>query len=299
MEEILFTKMHGLGNDYVYIDAIENCPADLPALSVEMSDRHTGVGSDGIILILPSEVADYRMRIFNADGSEAQMCGNGIRCVGKYLYDRHITPLTDLSIETAAGIRQLYLHINPSDDTVDLVTVDMGEPVTVPQLIPVDAPGLKMVDRGVVTRYGVMTVTAVSMGNPHGVVFVDDLAHTPVDKLGPELENHSMWPEKANIEFAQILDPTHIKMRVWERGSGETRACGTGACAVVVAAKLTGRVPADSAAPISVELPGGTLSISQSRNGNILMTGPAVTVFDGTYFRVTPHRTHPLHSERV
>lgn len=294
MEEILFTKMHGLGNDYVYLNCMDTCPADLPALSVEMSDRNTGVGSDGIILILPSEVADYRMRIFNADGSEAQMCGNGIRCVGKYLYDRHITPLTDLSIETEAGIRQLYLHVNPSTDTVDLVTVDMGVPVIDPASIPVDAPGTKMLDRGVITCYGVMTITAVSMGNPHGVVFVDDLDHTPVEKLGPELESHSMWPEKANIEFAQVLDPKHIRMRVWERGSGETRACGTGACAVVVAALLTGRVSAESGSPVSVELPGGTLSISRSRDGHIHMTGPAVTVFDGKYFRVTPHRSFKL-----
>lgn len=294
MEEIFFTKMQGLGNDYVYLNCINDCPADLPSLSVEMSNRHTGIGSDGIILILPSDVADFRMRIFNADGSEAQMCGNGIRCVGKYLYDRHITPLTDLTIETGAGIRQLYLHVNPSDDTVDFVTVDMGKPIVDPVAIPVDAPGQSMIDRGVITSQGVLTITAVSMGNPHGVVFVNDLATIPVSTLGPELERHSMWPEKANIEFAQVIDSRHIKMRVWERGSGETQACGTGACAVFVAASLTKRILIEPGTPVSVELLGGTLSISQSHNGNILMTGPAHSVFDGKYFRVTPHRTYPL-----
>lgn len=290
MEEIVFTKMHGLGNDYAYINCLSSCPDDLPSLSMEMSDRHEGVGSDGIILILPSSIADYRMRIFNADGSEAKMCGNGIRCVGKYLYDNHITPLTELNIETLAGIRQLSLHVNPDTDRVDYVTVDMGVPVLDPVSIPVDAPGTNMIERGVVTSQGVMTVTAVSMGNPHGVLFVNDVDKIDINILGPELENHHMWPDRANIEFVEVKSPTHLRMRVWERGSGETRACGTGACAVVEAAMLTGRCDADGNKPVTVELPGGELQISKSRTGNILMTGPATTVFDGTYYRVNHKR---------
>lgn len=290
MEEIVFTKMHGLGNDYAYINCLSSCPDDLPSLSMEMSDRHEGVGSDGIILILPSSIADYRMRIFNADGSEAKMCGNGIRCVGKYLYDNHITPLTELNIETLAGIRQLSLHVNPDTDRVDYVTVDMGVPVLDPVSIPVDAPGTNMIERGVVTSQGVMTVTAVSMGNPHGVLFVNDVDKIDINILGPELENHHMWPDRANIEFVEVKSPTHLRMRVWERGSGETRACGTGACAVVEAAMLTGRCDAYGNKPVTVELPGGELQISKSRTGNILMTGPATTVFDGTYYRVNHKR---------
>ena len=290
MEEIVFTKMHGLGNDYAYINCLSSCPDDLPSLSIEMSDRHLGVGSDGIILILPSSVADYQMRIFNADGSEAKMCGNGIRCVGKYLYDNHITPLTELNIETLAGIRQLSLHVDPSTDRVDYVTVDMGAPILDPPSIPVDAPGTSMIERGVVTSQGVMTVTAVSMGNPHGVLFVNDISKVDIDSIGPELENHPMWPDRAHIEFVEVKSPDHLKMRVWERGSGETRACGTGACAVYEAAILTGRCMADGIKPVTVELPGGELMISKSRTGSILMTGPATTVFDGTYYRAAHKR---------
>ena len=279
MEEILFTKMHGIGNDYIYIDCMNGCPANLPQLSIEMSDRHCGVGGDGIILILPSEIADFKMRIFNADGSEAKMCGNGSRCVGKYVFDYGLTDKRLITLETLSGIKTLSLHVR--DGKVATVTVDMGEPVIDAELIPVSCSSAQMVEQPIHTTFGTYAITAVSMGNPHGVVFVDDLSKIDVHRLGRELELNPIWPDRANIEFAQIIDKGKIKMRVWERGSGETMACGTGACATAVAAAITDRCGHNA----TIELLGGTLDIEWGDDGHIYMTGPAATVFEGRYIR--------------
>ncbi|MCM1348162.1 MAG: diaminopimelate epimerase [Firmicutes bacterium] len=271
-----FTKMHGIGNDYIYIHCPDGVPSNISELSIEMSRQHTAVGSDGIILILPSDKADFMMRIFNADGSEARMCGNGIRCVGKYVHDRGLTSKTTLEIETLSGIKTLELHIGP-DRTVESVTVDMGQALTCD---PVLGNG-ERIDRSIETSAGSLRLTAVSMGNPHGVVFTDCITDSLVHETGRELEMHPCWPERANIEFAKIDNPHHITMRVWERGSGETMACGTGACATAVAAIITGRCES----PVTVELPGGSLLIRVTPDRHVFMTGPATTVFDGTYFR--------------
>lgn len=280
MSEISFTKMHGLGNDYVYIHCPDSEPHSLSELSIAMSHRHTGVGSDGIILIEPSDVADFKMRIFNADGSEAKMCGNGSRCVGKYVYDRHLTTKREITLETLAGIRTLELHIDPVDGRVGSVTVDMGAPVLTPVDVPVRSDR-EMVGEPVATSIGEVRLTAVSMGNPHGVIFLPTLAGLPINSVGPELENHPMWPDRANIEFASLVGENLIEMQVWERGSGVTMACGTGACATAVAAVLNGLTDRK----VTVRLPGGELLIEWRDNGNVYMTGPATTVFDGKYFR--------------
>lgn len=280
MGEIRFTKMHGIGNDYIYLDCINHTPERLADLAVEMSDRHKGVGGDGIILICSSAVADFRMRIFNADGSEAKMCGNASRCVAKFVFERGLTDKKEISLETLSGIK--YLHIHEYEGVVDVVTVDMGVPQFTPALIPVDFDGERMIERKIDIDGCEFAITAVSMGNPHGVIFVDSLADTDVCVYGPQLECHDMWPDRANIEFAEILSPGEIKMRVWERGSGETMACGTGACATAVAGALTGR----TSRHVTVHLRGGDLDILWNEDdGHVYMTGPAETVFDGVYFR--------------
>ncbi len=280
MEEITFTKMHGIGNDYIYIDCLGEVPTRLPDLAREMSDRHCGVGGDGIILILPSDKADFRMRIFNADGSEARMCGNGSRCVGKFLYDKGYAASTRITLETLAGIRTLELHIDGNE--VSSVTVDMGAPETDPVLIPVVSSSPSMVEEPVMTSRGEIRITAISMGNPHGVAFFNDLSAVDFDSIGPELEKHPMWPDRANIEFAEIVGNDEIRMRVWERGSGETMACGTGACATAVAAAITGR----TGRRVKVHLTGGDLDIDwDALTGRVRMTGPATTVFEGRYIR--------------
>lgn len=282
MEEIKFTKMHGLGNDYVYIECMNGSPDDLSSLSIEMSQRHTGIGADGIILILPSETSDFKMRIFNADGSEAKMCGNGCRCVGKYVYDHHLTTKKDITLETNSGVKCLKMVVNPMTDKVETVTVDMGEPQTDCKNIPVVFNDDKMIEQPVKTSFGTFFITAVSIGNPHGVIFTENIDDLDLAKIGHELETHHMWPDRANIEFAQILSPNNIKMRVWERGSGETMACGTGACAVATAAFITGKCDQD----ITVNLKGGNLTISIDKvSGHLLMTGSAEEVFSGSYIR--------------
>lgn len=277
--------MHGAGNDYIYIDCMSTpAPDDLPALAREMSDRHFGAGGDGIVLILPSDRADFRMRMFNADGSEAQMCGNASRCVGKYVYDSGLTGgRTTVTLDTLAGIKILDLHPG-ADGKIATVTVDMGEPELRCEAIPVVSKGdERFVNTPMATSRGPVEATAVSMGNPHGVVFTsgeltDDLVHG----LGSEMEVLADWPEKANIEFARIDSPEDITMRVWERGSGETLACGTGACATAVAAALTGR----TGRHVKLHLIGGTLDIEwREADGHVMMTGPAATVFTGTYYR--------------
>ena len=282
-ERIKFTKMHGIGNDYIYIDCMQSTPERLDELSQEMSERHCGVGGDGIILILPSDLADFKMRIFNADGSEARMCGNGSRCVGKYVFDHGLTSKTSVSLETLAGIKILKLHVG-ADGLVDAVTVDMGEPVADASQVPVKSMDAQMIDAEVATSAGDLHMTALSMGNPHGVVFVDDLASVDIHTIGRELELHPMWPDRANIEFAQVLSPDLILMRVWERGSGETMACGTGACATAVAGVITGRCDRD----VTVRLLGGDLRIHwEPKNGHVYMTGSATEVFTGTYTRIS------------
>lgn len=272
MEEIDFTKMHGAGNDYIYIYCPDAEPSLPQSLAREMSDRHTGVGSDGLILILPSDKADFRMRMFNADGSEGSMCGNASRCIAKFIHDRRlIDPARrTITLETLAGIRTLRLNLRDSGE-VESVTVDMGCP--------------EIVGLGMALAYsgGTIEVNAVSMGNPHAVCFIDRYpTDTDVLVTGRELETHPAWPDRSNIEFARVVDDATIDMRVWERGSGETLACGTGACATAVAAaalRLTGR-------EVDVRLKGGTLHIVwDTADGHVFMTGPAVTVMDGRYYR--------------
>ena len=257
-----FTKMHGLGNDYLYV--FGEVPEDVEELSRRLSDRHFGAGSDGMIYISPSSVADFKMRIFNADGSEALMCGNGIRCVGKYVYDKGYTKKTALRIETLSGIKDVGLTL--LDGRVDRATVGMGT-AEVKDTLELDADGTTV--RGV----------PVSVGNPHFVVFVDDAEAAPVDILGPAIEHHEAFPGGVNVEFAQVLSRDEIRMRVWERGSGITMACGTGACATAAAAVAQDRCPYGR--PIAIHLDGGDLHIRVSSDGTVTMTGPATTVYEG------------------
>jgi diaminopimelate epimerase len=273
-----FTKMHGAGNDYVYVNAFEEKlqESDLPRIARFVSDRHTGVGGDGLILICPSAKGDFRMRMFNADGSEAEMCGNGIRCVGKYAYDHKLTARTDLRIETLGGLKRLRLFPG-AYGKIASVCVDMGEPGFRPEQIPVDVKGGEAFGVQAGTADGIWTLNCLSMGNPHAVTFVEDPAALDLPRIGPPLENHKLFPKRCNIEFAHVLDKKNVNMRVWERGSGETMACGTGACAVAVACIKLGR--ADS--PVNIHLPGGTLMIEWPGSGPVLMTGPAVEVFSG------------------
>ncbi len=278
--DIEFVKMHGLGNNFVYVDCLHRQVDNLPQLALDMSRRHTGMGVDGIIAILPSETADCRMRIFNADGSEAQMCGNGIRCVAKYVYDNRLVQARTISIETLSGIKTVEIH-EGVDGMTDKVTVDMGAATFLASRVPVNFSGETMIEQPVVAGDREVKVTAVSMGNPHGVVFVDNFADNLVETVGPVLETHGIWPEKANIEFVRVESPHVLAMRAWERGAGETMACGTGACAAAAAAVRTGRAEW----PLTVRLIGGNLDIDfDAETGHILMTGPAVTVYSGTYY---------------
>lgn len=279
-ELIRFTKMHGIGNDYIYINCMESMPDRLPELAEEMSDRHFGVGGDGIVLICPSDKADFRMRMFNNDGSEARMCGNASRCIAKYVHDHKLTEKTRISLETLSGIKVLSLNMS-TDGEVESVTVDMGEPELSAAEVPVRCAAERMMETPVATSWGDVEVTAVSMGNPHGVVFVDRIEDVPFETLGPELEKHPMWPDRANIEFLQVISPSEARMRVWERGTGETLACGTGACASAVAAALTGRCGRE----VTVHLRGGDLNIRWAENNHVLMTGSATEVFEGNYYR--------------
>lgn len=285
MKGIRFTKMHGIGNDYVYINCVagsaeartEVCPANPGEFSRLISDRHCGIGADGLVLILASDIADFKMRIFNADGSEARMCGNATRCIGKFVYDHGLTDRDKITLETLSGVKYLTLHIGP-DNKVQAVTVDMGEPSLIPADIPVVADDCKAVSAH--TSQGTFTLTAVSTGNPHGVVFVDEITDALVTGAGPELENHQIFPDRANIEFAHVLSPDEIEMRVWERGSGETMACGTGSCATAVAAAWTGRASRE----VTVHLRGGDLHINWDEATNhMFMTGPATEVFHGVW----------------
>lgn len=273
-----FTKMHGIGNDYVYVNGFEE-QIDQPAdIARAVSDRHFGVGSDGLILILPSTRADFRMRMFNADGSEAQMCGNGIRCLAKYVYDHGLTTRTTLQVETLAGILELQLF--PKSGVVEQVRVNMGEPRLERAQIPMHGPAGRVLQEPLVVHGQTFEVTAVSMGNPHCVVFVDDPQTFEVASWGPHFEHHPAFPEGVNTEFVRVIDAQTFSMRVWERGSGETLACGTGASAVAVACHLTGR----TGRRVTGHLLGGSLELEWSATDNhVYMTGPAVEVFQGEW----------------
>ena len=273
---IKFTKMQGLGNDYVYMDAIHQKIENESSLAQFVSNRHFGIGSDGLILICKSDVADFKMRMFNSDGSEAEMCGNGIRCVGKFVYDKGLTDKTTVTIETLAGIKTLEL--NTKDGKVETVKVDMGEPILNPKEIPVISDEEPVKNLMLEAEGRKFKFTCVSMGNPHAITEVEDTEKFDVEKYGKVLEVDKAFPNKTNVEFIQIVDKNHVKMRVWERGAGETLACGTGACATAVACYLNGKTDRN----VEVELLGGKLYIEwNEENNHIYMTGPAVTVFEG------------------
>ncbi|MBN2221485.1 MAG: diaminopimelate epimerase [Vallitaleaceae bacterium] len=275
-----FTKMHGCGNDYIYINGFSEEIKNPSQLSVKMSDRHFGIGSDGLVLILPSKIADFRMRMFNSDGSEAEMCGNAIRCVGKYVYDKNLTEKRLISIETLAGIKVLDLHVQ--NGMVERVTVDMGEPILTPELIPVVAEENPVTKLKVQSQGKDFNLTCVSMGNPHAVTYIERTEDFAVQKFGPSIEENPLFPKKTNVEFAQIINREQINMRVWERGSGETLACGTGACATLVASVLNGLTERK----VTVHLLGGDLEIHWDESTNhVFLTGPAEFVFKGTWLQ--------------
>ncbi len=271
-----FTKLQGCGNDYVYVDCTKELIDHIPETAIKVSDRHFGVGSDGLILIRSSEQADFMMDMYNNDGSRGKMCGNGIRCVAKFVYDKGLTDKTKLRIETLSGIKELELTVENGE--VTWVTVDMGAPITKPSLIPVVSDKEIMIKEPITVDGVLYKITCVSMGNPHAVVFVEDTDSLPLSIIGPGFEQHEIFPERVNTEFIQILDRRHIKMRVWERGSGETLACGTGACASVMACILNGYTEHE----VTVSLLGGELKIRYDEKANtVYMTGPAVRVFEG------------------
>ena len=271
-----FTKMQGLGNDYVYVNCFEEKIENPPAVARYVSDRHFGIGSDGLIMINPSEVADFEMEMYNADGSRGEMCGNGIRCVAKYVYDYGLTDKTQISVETLGGIK--YLDLTVEDGKVVLVKVDMGKPGLKSDLIPIISENEKVIDEPIEVDGQVYHTTGVSMGNPHTVIYVDDVKNLDLEKIGPKFENHERFPKRINTEFVHCIDRNTVEMRVWERGSGETLACGTGACAVAVASILNNLTDTR----VTVKLLGGDLQIEWDQKKNhVFMTGPAKVVFDG------------------
>ncbi|MGN1097868.1 MAG: diaminopimelate epimerase [Clostridia bacterium] len=268
------TKMHGIGNDYIYVNCFEETVRDPHKAARELSDRHFWIGSDGLVLIKPSETADFEMDMYNSDGSQAEMCGNAIRCVGKYVYDNGMTDKTNISISTKAGIK--YLTLTVENGRVALVRVDMGEPILKPELVPCLYEGETAVSRPITVEGKEYKVTCVSMGNPHAVVYVDDVDGLEIEKIGPYFETHEMFPKKTNTEFAKVLSPTEVQMRVWERGAGETWACGTGACGTLVATVLNGLCERKA----TIKLRGGDLLVEwDEKTNHVFMTGPAATVF--------------------
>ena len=274
-----FTKMEGLGNDYVYINCFSEKVENPEKLAIAMSDRHFGVGSDGVILIKPSDKADFTMDMYNADGSRSEMCGNGIRCVGKYVYDYGLTDKTSISVETLAGIK--YLDFVIKDGKVDMVTVDMGAPILKADQVPVRSDKEQVIDEKITVAGVDYHMTCVSMGNPHAVIFLDDLERYDLHKLGNVLEHHPLFPERTNVEFVKVIARDCLRMRVWERGSGETLACGTGACASLVAAVMNGYTDRKAV----LKLSGGDLEVEwNDDNNHVYMTGDAVTVFEGEYY---------------
>ena len=274
-----FSKMQGIGNDYVYVNCFEETIADRSALSIRVSDRHFGIGSDGLICICPSDVADFKMDMYYADGSYSPMCGNGIRCVGKYVYDHGMTDKTKITVESGGAIKTLWLNVE--NGKVRSVRVNMGSPELSPEKIPAALPGEQIVLVPAEIGGRLWPITCVSVGNPHCVVFVDDVDALDLEKLGPQFENSPLFPQRINTEFVQVVDPETLKMRVWERGSGETLACGTGSCASLIAAVLAGK----SAKKAHLLLRGGELLIEWDRTDNVIyMTGPAELVFDGELY---------------
>ena len=273
-----FTKMQGIGNDYVYVNCFEETVKDPAAVARYVSDRHFGIGSDGLILIKPSDIADCEMDMYNLDGSQGAMCGNGIRCVAKYVYDYGIVKKENISVSTKSGIK--YLDLTVRNGKVALVRVNMGSPILTASQIPVVSSTEEMINAPLKVNGETYYITAVSMGNPHAIVYMTDVDHLDIGEIGPYFENHMAFPDRVNTEFVEVLDDHTLKMRVWERGSGETLACGTGACAVAVASILNGHV--DGEKPVTVKLLGGDLEIFWDRQENLVyMTGPAATVFDG------------------
>ncbi len=277
-----FTKMHGCGNDYIYINgAVERIASeDKPELVRKISDRHFGIGGDGAIFINPSKEADFEMEMYNADGSRAEMCGNGIRCVAKYVYDNGLTDKTNISIVSCGQVK--YLELFLKDGRVDTVRVNMGAPELSAGKIPVTAENGKdrVIDEAITVQGNEYKMTCVSMGNPHAVVFMDEVERLDIEKIGPYFENHECFPKRINTEFVKVIDRTHVQMRVWERGTGETLACGTGCCATVVACILNGLTDET----VTVKLLGGEIQITWDREADLVyMTGPATTVFDGEY----------------
>ena len=271
-----FTKMHGIGNDYVYVNCFEETVKDPNKTSRFVSDRHFGIGSDGLILIKPSDVADFEMDMYNSDGSQGAMCGNGIRCVAKYVYDYGLTDKTQISINTKSGIK--YLDLTVEDGKVALVKVNMGAPDTIAKNIPIVSDKEQVIDEPILVDGKEYRMTGVSMGNPHAVVYIDDVKGLDIEKIGPKFENHEVFPDRVNTEFCKVLDDHTVEMRVWERGAGETLACGTGACAVAVASILNGYTKEE----VTIKLLGGDLKIFWDRKENLVyMTGPATVVFDG------------------
>lgn len=271
-----FTKMQGLGNDYVYVNCFKETIENPPEMAKKVSNRNFGIGSDGLIMINPSDVADFEMEMYNADGSRSEMCGNGIRCVGKYVYDYGLTEKEHISVETLAGIK--YLDLTVEDGKVKLVKVDMGSPELVPENIPIVADGNRVIDEPINVNGTEYRMTGVSMGNPHAVVYVEDVKGLDIETIGPAFENHERFLNRVNTEFVKVLDRNTVEMRVWERGSGETMACGTGACAVAVACILNGFTEDK----VTVKLLGGDLQIEWDKEADkIYMTGPAEVSFDG------------------
>lgn len=272
--------MHGAGNDYIYVNCFEETVENPEELSIKLSDRHFGIGGDGLILIMPSKVADFKMRMFNNDGSEGKMCGNGTRCIAKYVYDNHLTDKKVVTLETLGGIKILKLSTN-QDDKVISVTVDMGKAILEPKNIPVKSNLDTFINQPVEVNGSTYNMTCISMGNPHAVIFMpkDTIDNLDLERIGTYFENHEIFPDKINTEFVEVLDNNTLKMRVWERGTGETLACGTGTCATVVASVLNGYCNYDE--EVLVHLRGGDLKITYKKDGTVFMTGNAIKVFDG------------------
>lgn len=276
-KKIRFVKMEGIGNDYIYIDATKEDIRLTSEQIQKISDRHFGIGSDGVIFIRPSQAADFQMDMYNSDGSWSEMCGNGIRCVGKYIYDFGLTHSKNPKIETGKGVLELDLELD-SNQKVKMVTVDMGKPIFEPEKIPIIWEGdYPILEEPILINNQELLFSAVSMGNPHAVIFVDDNKNFPISEFGPKIENHPMFPRRTNVEFVMFLEKDHLHQRTWERGAGETLACGTGACAVAVASYLTGR----TGRHVQIDLLGGTLWIEWLENDHIIMKGPATFVFEG------------------
>ena len=272
-----FTKMHGIGNDYIYVNCFEEKVDNPEKVSIYVSDRRKGIGSDGLVLIMPSDKADFRLRIFNADGSEAMMCGNATRCIGKYVYDKGLTDKTEITLETNSGIK--YLTLFPENGKVEFVEVDMGKAILTPKDIPVNSDKERFISEPVEVDGKEYKITCVSMGNPHAIVYMDDIKDLELEKIGPSFENHKLFPDRINTEFIEVIDSHTLNMRVWERGSGETFACGTGACASVVASVLNGYCNHDE--EVTVHLRGGDLKITWNSDGTVIMKGPAALICDG------------------